>query len=196
MEKLEAITGGSGTPEQKLADIDTLVNSFGWRSTPLSVGYLLDDVREAIRREKAALDAQHHSEDDVEGEWAEENGSGGNTPTPNMPQEGKIFSPEDSKELAVLNSYMTMYSIASFCADHEAHFTAEEIDRMRSHISDISSKMSLSATKRDKAWEIVQTILPQVTATMTEYDCALEKQSYAGFFPEAFVSSDAQKNPF
>jgi hypothetical protein len=196
MDKLTAITDGTGTPAQKLADIDALVKSYGWPATPPAIAHVVEDAREVLLNEKAAKEAEQHPIPDVEGEWAEETGPGPTDPQVKLQQGDKVFSPEDSQELGLLSSVMAVYSIASFCADNGASFTAEEVDRLRSHISKISNKMSLSAEKQDKAWELVQTALPQVTATMTEYDCALERQSYAGLFPEVFVPGDAPKNPF
>ncbi|ESZ27571.1 hypothetical protein [Mesorhizobium sp. L2C067A000] len=169
--KLAAISDSTATtPDQKLAAIDALVQSYGWPSTPPAIYQVVTAAREKISAQKAQSQ-----------------------------QSSGIFADNTKKEndeLGLFMAFSAQFYVAKYCADNGVYFTSDEVDRLQLELQKTFATMSLSQQKKDVAWQNIQAVMPGQLVGMTEEECATEKNSYAFMWPQVFAPSAPMANPF
>ncbi|RVC81768.1 MAG: hypothetical protein EOS54_03985 [Mesorhizobium sp.] len=181
MEKLSAITESSSTPDQKLAEITALVQSYGWPSTPPAIQQVVNAARDKIFVEKANA---------AEGE-------GATTTGPDIPTATSApVSEREAEQAGIFFQFSLRFYVAKYCADHDAFFTSDEVDRLQATLKETFATMDLSQQRKDEIWKTIQERAPAQLSDMTEGECATEKRAYALLWPQVFGPSDPVQNPF
>ena len=179
--KLSAITESSFTPDQKLAEITALVQSYGWPSTPPAIQKVVDAARDKVLVQQA---------NEAEGEGATTTDA--DVPaTTSAPMSGK-----EAEQAGIFFQFSLRFYIAKYCADHDAFFTSDEIDRLQTTLKQTFATMDLSQQRKDEIWKTIQERAPAQLSNMTEGECATEKRAYALLWPQVFAPSDPVQNPF
>lgn len=181
MEKLSAITQSSSSPDQKLAEITALVQSYGWPSTPPAIQQVVSAARDKILTEKANA---------AEGE-------GATTTGPDIPTTTSApVSEREAEQAGIFFQFSLRFYVAKYCADHDAFFTSDEVDRLQATLKETFATMDLSQQRKDEIWKTIQERAPAQLSDMTEGECATEKRAYALLWPQVFAPSDPVQNPF
>lgn len=173
MAKLSAITDKTITPDEKLAEIDALVKSYGWPFTPPAIAKVVYDARQKIMDEKNRHNDQPESANDLD-----------------------LSHKSEDDQLGTFMAFSGKFYVAQYCAENEAFFTSDDVSRLKVEFQKLFSSMTLSQAKRDAAWQIIQNVMPTQLAGMTAEECAAEKQSYLFMWPQIFAPDHPVENPF
>lgn len=174
--KLSAITESAASPDQKLSDLDALVRSYGWPSTPPAIDKVVTEARRKIALEKNA-------------------NSDTQKPYPYAGDIDLSQKPED-EQLGTFAAFSGKFFVAQYCSDNGAFFTPDDVERLKSEYQKIFSTMTVSQEKKDAIWQRIQAVGPTQLAGITGEACAAEKQSYLFMWPEVFAPTDPIANPF
>ncbi|MBZ9694890.1 hypothetical protein [Mesorhizobium sp. CO1-1-9] len=177
--KLSAITESASISDKKLSDIDSLVRSYGWPSTPPAIAQAVAAARIKVLADKAT----RTTNDDAQAENSEDD-------------DNDFSRKPEEEQLQTFIAYTSKFYVAQYCSDNGAFFTPDDIERLKLWYQNLFSTMTLSQEKRDAVWRNAQAIGPTRLAGMTAEECAAERQSYLFISSEIFAPSDPIDNPF
>lgn len=180
VDELDAIVRDQKNPTQRLAAIEDFQRRLNWAAPP--------QVEQAIKRATEAAQDEERASENARFQAARQE------------EEAKASTDADSlqetQELTLFTRFSANYYVANFCAEHDAYFSTEDVERLKAELQTTFASMHLSQDKKDAAWRNVQATAPAQLAGITENDCAAEKRSYALIWPQVFAPSDPVENPF
>ncbi|MGX9144692.1 hypothetical protein [Mesorhizobium sp. 128a] len=180
LDELATIVRDQKNPTQRLVAIDDFLGRLKWAAPP--------KVEQEIERAKAVAQVEERAAESAQYQATRQQEEAN--------RKANAGEDQESEELAIFTQFSARYYIANYCAEHDAFFTAEEIERLTAELRSTFASMHLSQQKKDAAWNNVQAAAPAQLAGITEEECASEKRSYALIWPQVFAPSSPAENPF
>lgn len=177
LDELAAIVRDQKNPAQRLAAIDDFQRRLKWVAPP--------EVEREIRRAKDVAQVEERAAESAQFQARRQQEEANNK-----------ANVQEREELAIFIQFSASYYVANYCAEHDAIFTAEEVDRLKAVLQATFDAMHLSQEKKDAAWNHVQATTPALLVSFTDEDCASEKQAYALIWPQVFAPTNPVENPF
>ncbi|TGQ43688.1 MULTISPECIES: hypothetical protein [unclassified Mesorhizobium] len=180
LDELAAIVRDQKNPTQRLAAIDDFLRRLKWAAPP--------EVEREIERAMAVAQVEERATESAQSQATRQR------------EEATIkiddAALQEAQEVTIFRQFSTKYYVANYCAEHDAFFTAEEVERLRAELQSTFAAMHLSQEKRDAAWNHIQATAPAQLAGVADEDCASEKRAYALIWPQVFAPTSPVENPF
>ena len=180
LNELAGIVRDHKNPAQRLAAIDDFLRRLNWAAPP--------EVEQEIERARAVAQVEQRAAESAQFQATAQQEEA-NTKIDDA-------TLQEAQEVTIFRQFSTRYYVASYCAEHDAFFTAEEVERLRAEHQRTFSTMHLSQQQKDAVWNHIQATAPAQLAGVTDEDCAAEKRSYALTWPQVFAPTDPAENPF
>lgn len=180
LDELDAIVRDQKNPTQRLAAIDDFLRRLKWAAPP--------EVEREIERAKAVAQVEERATESARFQATRQQEEA----TTKIDDAAL----EEAQELTIFRQFSIKYYVANYCAEHDAFFTAEEVERLRAELQSTFASMHLSQEKKDAAWNNIQATAPARLTGATEEDCASEKRAYALIWPQVFAPTNPVENPF
>lgn len=180
LDELTAIVRDQKNPTQRLAAIDDFLRRLKWAAPP--------EVEREIQRARAVAQVDERATESAESQATRQQEEAST----------KIDDAalQEAQEVTIFRQFSIKYYVANYCAEHDAFFTAEEVERLRTELQSTFASMHLSQEKKDGAWNHIQATAPAQLAGVTDEDCASEKRAYALIWPQVFAPTNPVENPF